>query len=111
MTIVDSFATGTIFFSGEKESLSDLFNEAGIENSVGQWALRLFLPVARFEIAWVGNITPDAPYEMEVDGYGIPVDTVDAWCQAVAKCLRLNGIRFELTHFTAEGEEIMTFEG
>lgn len=106
----NSFVWGTVLFPGTKEELEHILRRSGISATVGMWALRLFEPLWRFEIAYVGNITPEEPFQIEVDGYSIPIETVADWCERLAICLRSNGIRFEMTHFTAEGEEIHVYK-
>lgn len=110
MTVPDSFVQGTVFFHGELDKLSRVLSEAGIEVEIGQWALRLFRPQTRFEIAYVGNICPEAPFEVKVDGYDVPLETVSAWCEIVSRCLQHRGIKFEMTHFTTEGEETRAYD-
>lgn len=109
MTVPDSFVQGTVFFHGELEELARVFSEAGVEFDVGQWALRLFRPQTRFEIAYVGNICPDAPFEVRVDGYDVTLETISAWCEVVSRCLQHRGIKFEMTHFASAGEEIHAY--
>ena len=109
MNAPHSFAQGTIYFFSDSRALALIFTRRGIPTKIGEWALRLFEP-PRFEIGYVGNVSPDAPYQIEVDGHGIPIETMAGWCDNVATCLRDNGIRFDLTHFAAEGEEIRVYE-
>lgn len=110
MSTVDSFVQGTVIFPESKEELAQVFIDSGIHAAIGQWALRLFEPPSRFEVAYVGNITPEAPFEISVDGYGIPQETVAQWCDRVAGCLRANGIRFDMTHFTSDEQEIREYK-
>ena len=109
MTEPDSFVQGWVYFRGSKEELGQILTKFGIPVAVGQWALRLYEP-RRFKIAYVGNLTPDSPFQVEVDGYGIPVDVVGSWLEEVAKCLTADGIRFDMTHFASEQEEIRSYE-
>ena len=101
MSAADSFVQGTAFYQGSLNELAGVLAEHGLQATVGPWKLRLFEPPSRFKIAYVGNVSPDAPFEVSVDGYGIPLDVVAGWCERVARCLRDSGIRFEMTHFTA----------
>lgn len=110
MSVVDSFVQGAVFFAASKEDLAKVFVDSGIRVAVGQWALRLFEPPSRFEIAYVGNVAPETPFEISADGYGVPVKTVAQWCAIVASSLRASGIRFEMTHFTADHEEICEYK-
>jgi len=110
MSTVDSFVQGTVFYGGSLAELGNLLAEHGLHATVGPWALRLAEPASRFEIAYVGNVSPDAPFEVSVDGYGISLEVISEWCERVARCLRDRGIRFEMTHFTADQEEIRDYE-
>lgn len=110
MNTVDSFVQGTLVFSERMEDLAEVFIESGIHTAIGQWALRLFEPPSRFEVAYVGNITPEVPFEISVDGYGIPLETVHQWCDRVAGCLRANGISFDMTHFTTDEKVIREYK-
>jgi len=109
MSAPDSYAFGTIYFFSNKQELALILSQSKIPTEIGEWALRQFEP-ARFEIGYVGNISPDAPFQVEVDGYGIPIEIVADWCDKVATSLRTNGIRFELAHFTSAGEEIREYD-
>ncbi len=105
----DSYVDGIIYFQGNKESLSSIFEVSGISNSVGEWAIRFCNCNAKFKIAYVGNITPNEPYEVEADGYGINPIEVSHWCEKLSEVLMKNSIRFEITHFNSEGEEIKNY--
>ena len=106
MSTADSFVSGIVFYSGTLAQLAELLAQHNLHATVGPWALRLSEPPCRFKIAYVGNITPDEPFEVEVDGYAVPHDVVAGWCERVADCLRANGIRFEMTHFNGDEQEI-----
>ena len=110
MSAGDSFVQGTVYFAGSKEDLARVLNESGIDAAVGPWALRLFGPAYRFEVAYVGNITPEAPFEISVSGYGVPLETIDHWCRRVADSLRKSGITFDMTHFAADHDEICEYK-
>ncbi|MEM7355094.1 MAG: hypothetical protein AAF657_30070 [Acidobacteriota bacterium] len=64
-----------------------------------------------FKIAYVGNITPKEPFEIEGDGYRVDLADAVACCSRFADVLKAHGIRFELTLFRPDGEEIITFDG
>lgn len=110
MSAIDSFVQGTVFYQEELSKLAQLLDKSGLPSTVGPWALRLFEPPSRFKIAYIGNLTPDTPFEVSVDGYEIPLDTIAEWCERVAHCLREARVRFEMTHFTTNGEEIRVYE-
>lgn len=110
MIVVDSFVRGTVFYQGNLAELAGILADHGLQSTEGLWALRLFDPPSRFKIAYVGNLSPDAPFEVSVDGYGISLEVVAGWCERVARCFRDSGIGFEMTHFNADQEEIRGFE-
>ena len=109
MNTHDSYVNGIIYFQGNKESLSSILEVSGIANTVGEWAIRISNCNARFKIGYVGNITPNEPYEVEADGYGINPIEVSYWCERLSEILVKNSIRFEITHFNREGEEIRNY--
>ncbi len=109
MSTHDSFADGLIYSEVTKGELASMFDSAGYPATIGQWAVRLDSPM-RFKIAYVGNITPMEPYEIEGDGYGVDLTDATTCCAKIAEVLTANGIQFEFTHMNPEGEEIAVYE-
>lgn len=105
----DSFVVGAIFFNGGLDELSMVLAAAGLENDTGPYALKLRDFPASFEIAWVGNLSPDEPYQVDGDGYGMAVETVALWCRKLSLRLRENGIKHDFAHCHADHEEIDTY--
>lgn len=83
--------------------------ESDIQNSIGQWALRLVSCQFDFKIAYVGNMTPNNPYEIDADGYQVPIEIVVSWCEKLSACLRKNKIGYEIIHFNSAQEEVNVY--
>lgn len=94
----ESYAAGTVYFFGSKEALAEVLTSAGFAVEVGQWALRF----EQFEIGYVGNIDPKAPFEIHGDGYDIPAESLAVQCSALAECLTLAMISFDFTHIAGD---------
>ncbi|NHZ32770.1 hypothetical protein [Massilia rubra] len=106
-----SFASGDIVFAGDLDALGALLAVSGMPNTVGAFAIRLDDFPTSFEIAWVGNLSPDAPYEVDCCGYGIPHEAVALWCARLAAILQANGIKYDFAHCNAEHEELGVYTG
>ena len=109
MATHDSFADGFIFSDVTKDKLAAIFDSAGYPATIGDWAVRLKSPM-RFKIAYVGNLTPKEPYEIEGDGYGVTPEDASECCARFSEVLAASGISFELTHMKPDGEEIAFYE-
>lgn len=111
MSTEDSFVMGTVYYFGSMEDLAHILVAAGFAVQIGPWALRIDQFARRFELGFVGNLSPDAPFNVEGSGYDYPVEALAANCERLAKCLRRNRIGFNFTHFSApEEEELGTYE-
>ncbi|NHZ61537.1 hypothetical protein [Massilia genomosp. 1] len=88
----DSSACGDIFFASGLDALGTLLAASGMPNSVGAYAIRLNNFPSSFEIAWVGNLSPESPYEVDCCGYGMPHEAVALWGARLAAALQANGI-------------------
>lgn len=108
MTKVDSFAAGDVFYAEGLEGFARVLTNAGITVEVGPWKLTLFGLPGRVHLRYVGNITPDSAYT--VDGYGMPIATVEDWCARLAACLDENVIAYDYAHFDAEQEVIREYK-
>lgn len=106
----DSFVHGAVYFNSTIEELSRILEVSGIETAHGGWSLRLFAAPSRVKISYVGNISPAGPFQVEVDGYGVPNEVVATWCERLAQCLQSNGVSFDMTHFTSDGKEIREYK-
>ncbi|MDQ1815565.1 hypothetical protein RBA41_19890 [Massilia sp. CCM 9210] len=104
MTTPYSYVIGEIFFTGSMDALSSLLTASGLPNSVGEWAIRLDGYPTFFEIAFVGNLSPEEPYHVDGDGYGMQLDAVALWCDKLSSCLRKNAIKHDFVHCTHENE-------
>jgi len=102
----DSFVAGTVYWFESKEALAEMLRTAGFEVRVGHWALRIGDLARTFELAYVGNITPDEPFELRGDGYGLPLESVAAGCARIADWLKQNDIGFDFAHFTGDEQEL-----
>ena len=91
MNIPDSFVAGTVYYYDSKEELAKILVGGGIDVSIGIWALRIPGFARTFEIACVGNITPEAPFEVDGDGYGVSVESVARDCERLSECLQRHG--------------------
>lgn len=110
MNTQDSFVAGTVYYLGSKEDLAMVLSDAGIDVSVGAWALRLPTFGRAFELAYEGDLHPDAPFRVDGDGYDVPVENVARGCERLANCLQLHRIGFDFTHFSSDEErEIRTY--
>ncbi len=69
----DSFVVGWIYYFSSKEELSVILEKGGVNNSVGGWAIELTDYPSRFKIAYVGNLSPDEPFDIEGDGYNVEI--------------------------------------
>lgn len=78
---------------------------------IGQWALRFDQLASAFNLGDVGNLSPDAPSNVEGDGFDFPVTTLAVNFASLPDCLRLNGIGFGLAHFSGDEQlELGTYE-
>jgi|GEM_PF-5846394 len=102
----DSYVQGTVFFHGSKEELAEILIAGGFTLTIGHWVVRLNDCGRYFELAYVGNISPDKPFEVEGDGYGVPVAYLSQCCERIAQCLEANEIGFDFFHLTTEGDLI-----
>lgn len=109
MNTEDSYVNGTIFYRGSKEQLSSILETAGISNEVGEWAIRFNNCKAQFKISYVGNITPEQPFDVEADGYNVSTTEVSQWCEKLSNILKAELINFEITHFSSKDEEICIY--
>lgn len=110
MNTPDSFVAGTVYYRGPKEDLAEVLSNAGIDVSIGVWALRLPAFGRAFELAYEGNIHSNAPFRVEGDGYDVPVESVASDCERLARCLELHRVGFDFTHFSGDDErEIRTY--
>ena len=103
---VDSFVSGTVCFEGCRQQLAEVLAAAGIQVTIGHWALRVPGLARTFELAYVGNVTPDAPFEVDGNGYEVPIER---GCEQLADSLRGHRIGFDFAHFTAEQELIREY--
>jgi hypothetical protein len=111
MRAEDSFVVGTVYYFGAMENLAQILTAGGFAVRIGHWALCIDQLARAFELGYVGNISPDAPFNVEGDGYDFPVDVLAAHCARLAGCLRGNGIGFEFTHISGDQEhELETYE-
>ena len=105
----DSYAEGFVFSQLTISQLASVFASADYDTDIGAWALRLKAPLC-VKFGYVGNLTPDEPFEIEIDGYGIPIDEAVNCCSKIAEILRASGISFEFTHIDATGEDIALYQ-
>lgn len=105
MSDEDSFVTGTVYYFGSMADLGRILTEAGFVVRIGQWALRIDQFSRAFKLGYVGNLSPDAPFHVEGDGYDFPVETLTANLERLATCLSLKGIGFDFTHFSGDQEQ------
>lgn len=110
MNIPDSYVQGTVFYPESKEKFAQVLIGSGFAVTVGQWALRLDDCARNFEIGYVGNITPEAPFQVEGDGYGVSVDSVAKCCERLAKCLKESRIGYDFMHVTHQDEVICEYQ-
>lgn len=104
MNTQDSFVAGTVYYRGSKEDLAKVLSDAGIDVCIGVWALRLPALGRAFELAYEGNIHPNAPFRVDGDGYDTPVASVASDCQRLAECLESHRTGFDFTHFSGNEE-------
>lgn len=102
MNIPDSFVAGTVYYYDSKEDLAKILARDGIDVDIGIWALRILGFARAFKIAYIGNITPDEPFEVDGDGYGISVESVARSCERLSRCLKRHDIGFDFTHFAGD---------
>lgn len=106
----DSYVSGTVFFFQSMEELAQELSDAGFTVTTGQWALHLTGCARRFEIAYVGNLSPEAPFQVTGDGYGLPVQAVAECCERLSACLRERGIGHDFLHASGRDEEIRAYQ-
>jgi hypothetical protein len=104
MSEQDSYASGILYYFSDLSDLSKLLSNAGVPNNMGQWAIRL----KQFDckVAYVGNVSPKEPYEIEIDGYGVEIDIIAGQCEELSQVFINNNIGFEMAHFDTDGNEI-----
>jgi len=105
-----SFVLGFINFFSSKEELAAILQQNQIFVDIGVWSLRSNEHTAYFKIAYVGNITPEEPFEVEVSAHEEPASIVAKWCEKLSKVLTDNGIVHEFTHYTQNEDELKTYE-
>ena len=110
MNAPNSFVAGTLYWFESKEALAGMLSAAGFEVRNGHWALQLGGLARTFELAYVGNITPDTPFEVRGDGYGLPLESVAAGCARLAGWFKQNSIGFDFAHFTGNEEELAEYK-
>lgn len=111
MKAEDSFVAGTVYYFGPMEELAQILTLEGFAVRMGTWALRIDKIARRFELGYVGNLTPDAPFNVDGEGYEFSVDVLAANCARLAECLRRNAIGFDFTHFAGDQVcELGTYE-
>ena len=110
MSIPNSYVSGTVFYPESMDRLAQVLTVAGFTVTIGQWALHLDGCARRFELGYVGNITPEEPFQVEGDGFGVPVDSVAQCCERLAQCLRERGIGYDFLHATGQDEEIFAYQ-
>jgi hypothetical protein len=104
MTPEDSFVMGTVYYFGDMADLARILAEASFAVQIGQWSLRIHQCARAFKLEYVGNLSPDAPFNVDGDGYDFPVAVLTANCERLAECLRRNRIGFDFTHFAGDQE-------
>ena len=109
MNAPDSHVLGNVFYPESKEELAEILSRDGFAVTIGQWALHLEGCARRFELGYVGNITPEAPFQVDGSGYGVPVSEVAECCERLAKCLREHGIAYEFLHVANDDEVLCEY--
>ena len=104
MRLEDSFVFGTVYYFGSKEELAQILAEAGFEVQLGHWAIRIDRIASNFELAYVGNLSPDEPFDVDGNGCDFSVEAFAASCARLAGCLQRNGIGFDFTHVSGDQE-------
>tara|TARA_B100001964_G_C14086355_1_gene532707 strand:- start:224 stop:592 length:369 start_codon:yes stop_codon:yes gene_type:complete len=107
-TDLDTYVGGTLYYRGPIGFLAEIFDEGGVETTVSPRSLR-FEDFPGVKITYVGNHTPDSPYEMEGECYETESHGVTSWCRLLSEVLSENEIAHQLTHFGADGAEIEGF--
>ena len=102
----DSYVLGVLYYDSDLNELSKILDSANIRHIVGEWAIRLKDYPSTFKIAYVGNITPEEPYEIEVDGYDVSKEIVSSWCKKLSQVFNDKNIAFNFTHFDSDESEI-----
>lgn len=106
MATSDSYVQGTVLYPDSKEQLAEILVRAGFAVTVGQWSLRLEGCARAFHLRHVGNITPEAPFDVEGDGHDVAVGEVAECCERLARCLREHRIGYDFLH-VARGDEVI----
>ena len=106
VTIPYSRVVGTVFYLQSMEEFATSLAEGGFAVTIGQWSLRLDDWSRVFKLRYVGNITPEAPFEVDGDCYGVAVDHVVGYCERLAHFLRNRGIAYDFDHFV-DGEKLV----
>ncbi len=109
-----NFATivGTVFFSKDILDLAELLNSQGIEASAGEWAIRFpklsnMLNPGDVELQYVGNLSPEEPFEFE--GSGWTIETMVEIGKLVSNALKSKNIRHEIEIYNSEQEPIVEY--
>ena len=109
MATAVSYAEGFIFSRMTIPQLAAVFSSAGYDTNIGTWALRVKTPMC-VKFGYVGNLTPDEPFEIEIDGYGVPIDEAVSCCNEIAEVLCASGVQFEFTHIDGAEKDIAFYE-
>ena len=72
----DSYVQGTVLYPDSKERLAEILVRAGFAVAIGQWSLRLEGCARAFPLRDVGNITPEALFDVEGDRHDVSAGEV-----------------------------------
>ena len=106
MTVSYSRVVGTVFFSQSMEELASHLAEAGFAVTVGRWSLTLEDWQRVFKLRYVGNITPEAPFEVDGDCYEVATHQVVDYCERLAAFFREHRIAYDFDHIV-DGKEVV----
>ena len=106
----DSRGVGFIRFGGTKYQLAVVLMRNGFDVEIGNWALELRDCGFRFKIAYVGNITPRNPFEIEFDGYNQPIEKVSEQCRRLSGVLKNANIPHNIVQYDEQDNPILEIE-
>ena len=108
MSKPDSYVCGLITTQISMSKLSALLANSGYANELGSWKIRTKTKMC-FSFAYVGNLTPEEPYEIEGDGYDVPLEEAVKECEELAKFLSKHGLEYGFTHIDGLEEDICEY--
>ena len=96
---------GTASGPGSMDQLAAILRNAGFDVQVGQYALRIQGIARTFELADLGDPSPETRFMVDGSGYGVPVEQVARGCERLARCLREHNLAHDFLHVSDDDRQ------